>query len=138
MQNSRKMGIDYGQVRIGIALSDPLCIIASPYETYKRISLEKDIEHILSLIKTHNVDTIVFGLPYQMDGTEGKTALMVREFASKIKELTNVCIVFEDERLSSVEAEEILISANVKREDRKQLIDKIAAQIILQQYIERR
>ena len=138
MQYSRKMGIDFGQVRIGIALSDPLCIIASPYETYKRVSFEKDIEHIFNLVKTQNVDTVVFGLPYQMDGTEGKIAGLVREFASALKELSNVNIVFEDERLSSVEAEEILLSANVRREDRKMLIDKIAAQIILQQYIERR
>lgn len=138
MQYSRKMGIDFGQVRIGIALSDPLCIIASPYETYKRTTLEKDIEHILNLVKTQNVDTVVFGLPYQPDGTEGKTAAMVREFANELKKLSNVNIVFEDERLSSVEAEEILLSANVRREDRKMLIDKIAAQIILQQYIERR
>lgn len=138
MQYTRKMGIDFGEVRIGIALSDPLCIIASPYETYKRISLEKDFEHLTQLIKTNNVDTVVFGLPYQMDGQEGKIAKIVREFAEMLKEKANVEIVFVDERLSSVEAEEILINANVKREDRKMLIDKIAAQIILQQYIERR
>lgn len=138
MQNSRIMGVDFGQVRIGIALSDPLKIIASPYETYKRVSLEKDIEYLVGLIKAKNVDTIVFGMPYQMDGQEGKTAVMVREFVSSLEKQVNVKIVFEDERLSSVEAEEILINANVKREDRKMLIDKVAAQIILQQYLERR
>lgn len=138
MQNSRKMGIDFGQVRIGIALSDPLCIIASPYETYKRVSLTKDIEHLSDLINAQNVDTVVFGMPYQMDGQEGFVAKMVREFALLLEEKTNVKIVFVDERLSSVEAEEILINSKVKREDRKMLIDKIAAQIILQQYIERR
>lgn len=138
MQNSRIMGVDFGQVRIGIALSDPLKIIASPYETYKRVSLEKDIEYLVGLIKAKNVDTIVFGMPYQMDGQEGKTAVMVREFVSSLEKQINVKIVFEDERLSSVEAEEILINANVKREDRKMLIDKVAAQIILQQYLERR
>lgn len=138
MQYTRKMGIDFGEVRIGIALSDPLGIIASPYETYKRISLDKDLEHLMQLIKTNHVDTVVFGLPYQMDGQEGKIAKIVREFAELLEEKTNIKTVFVDERLSSVEAEEILINANVKREDRKMLIDKIAAQIILQAYLERR
>ena len=138
MQSSRIMGVDFGQVRIGIALTDPLCIIASPYETYKRVSFEKDIEYLSKLVKEKNVGTIVFGMPYQMDGQEGKTAEMVRQFANELEKQTTVKIVFEDERLSSVEAEEILLSANVRREDRKMLIDKIAAQIILQQYLERR
>ena len=132
------MGIDFGTVRIGIALSDPMRIISSPFETYLRKNEEADIEHLVQIIKANEVKTIVFGLPLNMDGTEGETALKVRKFANSISEKCQCEIVFQDERLSSVEAEEILINSKVKREKRKELIDKIAAQIILQTYIERR
>jgi len=138
LNQTRIMGIDYGKVRIGIAMSDPLKMISSPFATYKTISTEKDLEFFCKLIADYNVETIVIGLPYNMDGTEGKTAEMVREFASQLQQKCEVNIVFEDERLTSVEAEEILLSANVKREKRKELIDKVAAQLILQQYLERR
>ena len=131
------MGIDFGTVRIGIALSDPMRIISSPFETYLRKNETADVDYILSIINSHSVKTVVFGLPLNMDGTEGETALKVRKFAQLIKDKCNCEIVFQDERLSSLEAEEILINSNVKREKRKQLIDKLAAQIILQTYIER-
>lgn len=132
------MGIDFGKARIGIALSDPLSIIASPFQTYVRVSFEKDLKYLSNLIKEKNIDTVVFGLPLQMDGEEGQMAKDTRFFADSLKEHNNVKIVFEDERLTSVEAEELLINANVKRKERKMLIDKIAAQIILEQYLERR
>lgn len=135
MQYKRLMGIDYGDVRIGIAFSDLLQIICSPYETYKRIGEEQDLNYLVKLIKEKEVETVVFGLPLNMDGTEGDRAVKTREFASKLNSLINVNIVFYDERLSSVEAEELLISANVKRQDRKNLIDKVAAQIILESYL---
>lgn len=138
MNETRIMGIDYGKVRIGIAMSDPLKMISSPFATYKTSSTEKDLEFFCKLITEYNVETIVFGLPYNMDGTEGKSAEMVKSFAALLKQKCNVNIVFEDERLTSVEAEEILLSANVKREKRKELIDKVAAQLILQQYLKRR
>lgn len=138
MQYFRKMGIDFGKVRIGIALTDPLGIIASPFETYQRVSFSDDINYLAKLIKLQNVDTVIFGLPLQMDGQEGDMAKATREFAGELEKVASVKIVFEDERLSSVTAEEILIEAGVKREKRKLLIDKIAAQVILQQYIERR
>ena len=131
------MGIDFGTVRIGIALSDPMRIISSPFETYLRKNETADVDYILNIVNTQNVKTIVFGLPLNMDGTEGETALKVRNFAELIKKNCDCEIVFQDERLSSMEAEEILINSNVKREKRKQLIDKLAAQIILQTYIER-
>jgi putative Holliday junction resolvase len=138
LQYFRKMGIDFGKVRIGIALTDPLGIIASPFETYQRVSFSDDINYLAKLIKLQNVDTVIFGLPLQMDGQEGDMAKATREFAGELEKVASVKIVFEDERLSSVTAEEILIEAGVKREKRKLLIDKIAAQVILQQYIERR
>lgn len=135
MQYKRLMGVDYGDVRIGIAFSDLLQIICSPYETYIRINEEADLKYLVNLIKKQDVETVVFGLPLNMDGTEGDRALKTREFASKLAMLVDVKVVFHDERLSSIEAEDLLISANVKREKRKQLIDKIAAQIILESYL---
>lgn len=135
MQNYRKMGIDYGDKRIGIALSDALCIISSPFEVYKNVGEEDAINHIIKLIKEYNVDEIAMGLPLNMDGTEGERALIHRQFGDKLATLSGVKVVYIDERLTSAEAEDILIASGVRREKRKELIDKISAQIILQTYI---
>lgn len=132
------MGIDFGTVRIGIAMSDPMQIISSPFETYHRKNECADVEYLLKLIKDYDVKTVVFGLPLNMDGTESETATKARNFAGLLSSKCNCEIVFQDERLTSLEAEEILINSNVRREKRKELIDKLAAQIILQTYIERR
>ena len=135
MHNHRKMGIDYGDKRIGIALSDPLCVICSPFEVFKNLGEEKSLEHIDKIIKDYNVDEVVMGLPLNMDGSEGERALIHKEFGQKIADFSNVKVHFIDERLTSAEAEEILISSGVRREKRKELIDKISAQIILQTFI---
>ncbi len=135
MQYQRKMGIDYGDKRIGIALTDPMCIISSPYEVYKNVGEDDAINHIIKLIKDYNVDEIAMGLPLNMDGTEGERAEIHRAFGAKLEAQSGVKVIFIDERLTSAEAEEILISSGVRREKRKELIDKISAQIILQTYI---
>ena len=135
MQKHRKMGVDYGDKRIGIALTDSLCIISSPFEVYKNIGEEDALKHLNSIIKEYDVDEVAMGLPINMDGTEGERALLHRQFGEKLERLANVKVHFIDERLTSAEAEEILISSGVRREKRKELIDKIAAQIILQTYI---
>ncbi|MBQ8762347.1 MAG: Holliday junction resolvase RuvX [Clostridia bacterium] len=132
----RKLGIDLGDARIGLALSDPLGIIASGLETYKRKNLEQDLQHIVDIIKSNNVDTIVMGLPKNMDGTEGERVEKTKEFCAKLKEVTDVKIVFMDERLTTVCAEKMLIESNVRREDRKKVIDKVAACIILQSWLD--
>jgi len=102
-----------------------------------RKNIDADVDYILNLVKTNNVTTIVFGMPFNMDGTQSDTGIAVKAFAQKISERCDCEIIFQDERLSSVEAEEILIRANVKRQQRKEMIDKIAAQIILQSFLER-
>lgn len=135
MQKHRKMGIDYGDRRIGIALSDALCIISSPYEVYQNKGQEDALAHIDKLIKDFDVDAVAMGLPLNMDGTEGERAKIHREFGEKLAGLSGVKVVYIDERLTSAEAEEILISSGVRREKRKELIDKISAQIILQSYM---
>ena len=129
------MGIDYGDKRIGIALSDALCIISSPYEVYKNVGKEDSLRHIDKLIKEFDVDVVAMGLPLNMDGTEGERAKIHREFGQDLEMLSGIKVVYVDERLTSAEAEEILISSGVRREKRKELIDKISAQIILQTYM---
>ena len=136
MQKHRKMGIDYGDRRIGIALTDALCIISSPYEVYQNKGETDALNHIAELIKQYDVDEVAMGLPLNMDGTEGERAQIHRQFGEKLASLSNVKVGYVDERLTSAEAEEILISSGVRREKRKELIDKISAQIILQTYID--
>ena len=133
----KKMALDYGDIRIGIATSDALGMIASGLETYVRKSEEQDILHIVSLIEQYKIDTVVIGLPLKMDGTEGHRAEVTRAFGEQLQKHTAVKIVYQDERLSSVSAEEILIEGNMRREKRKLVIDQLAAAIILQSYLDR-
>ena len=135
MQRTRKMGVDYGDKRIGVALTDALCIISSPYEVFQNLSPEQSLQHLNELIKQFNVDEVAMGLPLNMDGSEGERAKLHREIGQKLSELSGVKVAFVDERLTSAEAEEILIESKVRREKRKELIDKISAQIILQTYL---
>lgn len=130
------MGIDYGDKRIGIAFSSSS--IASSYETYVRKNELTDLNYLKRLIIENKATKIIYGLPLNMDGTEGERAFLTREFAKKLYDLTQIEYDFQDERLTSVEAEEILIEMGVKRDKRKLLIDKICARIILQTYIDKK
>ena len=135
MRYTRKMGIDYGDKRIGIALTDALCIISSPYEVFQNQSMQQSINHIDKLIKEFDVDEVALGLPLNMDGTEGERAKLHREFGEALANFSGVKVFYVDERLTSAEAEELLIASGVRREKRKELIDKISAQIIFQKYL---
>ena len=135
MQYKRIMCLDYGDVRIGIAFSDLLKTIASPYDTYTRKTLEQDLDYFYNLAKEQDVDTIVIGLAYNMDGTSGERIVLTKQFGELLKEKTNLPIEYVDERLSSVEAEDVLAQAHIPAIKRKGLIDKIAASIILQNYL---
>ncbi len=132
----RKLALDVGDVRIGFATSDIMGIIASGYETYTRKGASKDYEYIKEFCKKNSVDTIVIGLPLNMDGTEGDRVEITRQFADELKPyVENIKIVFQDERLTTVQAEKMLIQGGVRREKRKQVIDKVAATLILQAYL---
>lgn len=133
----RKMALDVGDVRIGIATSDPMGIIAGAGETYRRTDTDKDFEYFSRYAKEKECDTIVIGLPLNMDGTEGDRVVKTREFAEKLGKFTDLKIVFQDERLSTVSAEKMLIESGVRREKRKNVVDKVAATIILQSYLDR-
>ena len=110
----KAMGIDFGLARIGIALSDDTKFLASPFVTYNRKCEELDIAYFTNLIKEKNVDEIVCGLPYNMQGEEQEIAIKTREFMQKIEQQTGLVVNFVDERLSSSIAEDILKDSNTK------------------------
>ncbi len=134
----RKIALDIGDVRIGIASSDPMAIIAGGFESYtrKKGDLNADLQYIADYVKKQEADTIVIGLPLNMDGTEGERVVMYREFGAALAEYTTAKIVYQDERLTTVQAERMLISGGVRRDKRKKVIDKVAATIILQSYLD--
>lgn len=132
------IALDIGTVRIGIATSDIMEIIASAYETYRRKSLDLDVKYIAELVSKLDAGEIVIGLPLKLDGSEGQSVEMAKNFGEKLAELVTIPIVYQDERLSTVSAERILIESGVRREKRKDKIDSIAATIILQTYLDKK
>lgn len=138
MQYKRIMCLDYGDVRIGIALSDLLQTIASPYDIYTRKTIEEDLEYFKNLAKTQMVERVVIGLAYNMDGTEGERVVVTKQFGELLSKTLNLPVEYVDERLSSVEADDILAEAKIPAIKRKSLIDKIAASIILENYLSSR
>lgn len=135
----RKLALDIGDVRIGIALSDELGVIAYAYQTYSRKNTDADYLHIATLCKDKGVDVIIIGLPKNMDGTSGMRVELSKEFGAHLKKHLpdDVAIKYIDERLTTVQAEKMLIAHDVKRNKRKQIVDQIAATIILQTYLDK-
>ena len=136
MQYFRKMGLDYGKARMGVAFSDLSSTIASADHIYKTQTEDRDLEYFDKLIKEKSVNEVILGLPLNADGTECEMTEVVKTFAQKLHEKTKVCVKFQDERYTSFEAEEYLKEAHIKWEKRKELLDKISAQIILQNYLD--
>ena len=132
----RWLGLDLGSVRIGVALSDPLGVTAQPLTVLKSSGTQKDIAAIGELVNQYEVTQVIIGLPLNMDGTESKTTQKVRDFTAKLVGWLNVPVFFVDERLTSKQAERSLIEGNVRREDRKGKIDKVAAAILLKSALE--
>ena len=131
------IGLDIGTVRIGIATSDILGILATSYQVYNRRNMYLDVRYMATLAEKLDSDTFVIGLPLKLDGSEGDSVQMVKEFAEELSKVCNSKIVFQDERLSTVSAERILIESNMRREKRKNVVDQIAATIILQNYLDK-
>ena len=135
----RIMGLDYGSKTVGVAMSDPLGITAQAVETIWRKDenkLRKTCARIEELISEYEVERIVLGLPKHMNNDLGERAQKALAFGEMVKRRTGLEVVMWDERLTTVEAERTLIENNVKRENRKQYIDKIAAVFILQGYLD--
>ena len=134
----RIMSIDYGLKRIGIAMTDIMRIMASPFDTIESISVKKNALAIIEIAKNNDVSEIVVGMPVNMNGTEGEMAETVKKFISEINLISEIPVAVIDERLTTAQAERILIDeANVSRKKRTGLKDKISAAIILQTYLER-
>ncbi len=129
------MGVDYGDARTGIAISDLLCSIVGSTTVVKSRNTEKAIADIAALVKENDVGQIVVGLPRNMDGTEGARAELCREFAGKLEEATGVETVMWDERRTTVEAHNILSAHNYHGQKRKNTVDAVAASLILEGYL---
>lgn len=133
----RILGIDVGDKRIGIAVTDPLQITAQGVMTLRRKTRDDDLEAFRELIEKYELKKIVAGLPLNMDGTESAQTRKTQNFCQFIKKRLNIEIIYMDERLTSSWSERILIEGNVSRKKRKEYIDTLAAQMILQSYMDR-
>ena len=135
----RVLGIDYGRRRIGLALSDEEGILASPFPIYVRGRSEaRDIAALTSLIDKHGVEAVVVGLPLNMNGSRGEMAREAEAFADRIRQETALPVELFDERLTSSEAERVLLEADLPRRRRKDLRDSLSAVLILQGHLDRR
>ena len=134
--SGRILCLDVGDKRIGIAVSDSTRLIASPHSVYKRVGYGPDSRHIQKLCQDLSADLVVCGLPKNMDGSIGFQAEKVMAFANKLTEC-GLQVEFQDERLSTVSAHDALIEGGMRRDDRKGTVDKVAAAVILQQYLDR-
>jgi len=132
----RLAGIDFGTVRIGIAISDPSRRWASPLEIRTRSGQEADAKYFLRLVREHDLTGFVVGLPIHLDGRESEKSSQARAFAEWLGKLTSLPVVLFDERYTSVEAENYLLAADMTRKRRKKRIDKVAAQILLAAYLD--
>ncbi len=133
---ARIIALDIGEKRIGVAVSDALNITAQGLETIKRTSREATLKKIRALIKQYGAAKMVIGMPFNMDGTQGASAKAAKEFADILRKETALSIEMVDERLTSAQGERMLLEADVSRKKRKTSIDKIAAQLILQTYLD--
>ncbi len=131
------MGIDFGDARVGIALSDPLCIMSQGYKTIKNDGTDALFLEIQEIIKEKEVTKIVIGLPKNMDNSEGFRSEATKEFAEKLKSFTDVEIDFCDERLTTVSAHGFLSEMNVRGQKRKNAVDTLSAALILETYMKR-
>ena len=132
----RLLGVDYGSVRIGLAVTDPDRKIAFPLTTYERKGREQDAEYFRRLVQAESITQIVLGLPIHVDGREGMKAAEVRTFGQWLGEVTTLPIIYWDERFTTVEAEAHLWSAGLTHKRRKARRDRVAAQILLQSFVD--
>jgi len=132
----RLLGVDYGQVRVGLAICDPERIIASPLTTYQRRDAERDAVYFRALMKAEEVGGLVVGLPVHLSGREGEKAAEARVFGTWLANTTHLPLIFWDERFTTREAEGHLKSAGLSHQRRKERRDRVAAQILLQSYLD--
>lgn len=134
----RILGLDYGSKTVGVAMTDALGMTVQPYKTIQRdreSKLRPTLSEIAEIVEQYQIEKIVMGLPLNMDDTEGDRAAKTRDFAEKLKLRVAVPIEFTDEHLTTMEAEEILDQSGIPRSEQKKVIDQVAAQLILEQYL---
>ena len=134
----RILGLDYGSKTVGVAMTDALGMTVQPYKTIQRdreSKLRQTLSEIAEIVEQYQIEKIVMGLPLNMDDTEGDRAAKTRDFAEKLKLRVAVPIEFTDDRLTTMEAEEILDQSGIPRSEQKKVIDQVAAQLILEQYL---
>lgn len=135
----RIMGLDFGAKTVGVAMSDEMLLTAQPLETIVRereSKLRKTYARLETLMEEYQVEKIVVGLPKKLNNEEGERCEKTREFAGKLEERTGLEVIFWDERLTTVAADHVLEEANVRKDQRKAYIDKIAASMILENYLQ--
>ena len=135
MTPGRIVALDVGDVRIGIAVSDEMRLIATPHSVYKRVGYGPDVRHIKALCDQMGTTSVLCGLPRNMDGSIGFQAKKVLGLAEQL-ELAGLHVIYQDERLTTVTAERALIEGGMHREERRGTVDKVAAAVILQQYLD--
>jgi putative holliday junction resolvase len=131
----RLMGLDVGDKRIGIALSDPTGSVASGLTVLRRTSIDRDVAFLGDAIREHEVEALVVGFPRRLDGGVGPQARKVKAFSDEVKRRLAIDVILWDERLTTSDAEEVMIAAGISREKRKERIDQVAASLILQSYL---
>ncbi len=135
----RIMGLDYGDKTVGVAISDEMLLTAQPKETIQRerpAKLRQTLARIEALIREYDVEKIVIGLPKRMDNQEGDRCDKTRAFGEQLDRRTGLEIIYQDERLTTVAADAVLEEGGVRKENRKEYIDKLAASLILQGYLD--
>ncbi|HDP69358.1 MAG TPA: Holliday junction resolvase RuvX [Actinobacteria bacterium] len=132
----RKIGLDVGSRRTGVALSDALCVTAQPFTTIYRSNFDDEVKTLRKLIEDHNVNEVIVGIPYSLNGTVGPQAQLVIDYIAKLRDNLNIPVLEWDERLTTVLAERSLASANLSHNKKKKLVDKVAAALILQSYLD--
>ncbi|MFQ5794579.1 MAG: Holliday junction resolvase RuvX [Candidatus Bipolaricaulia bacterium] len=135
-QAVRILGLDLGERRIGLAVSDPTGTIASGRGVYTRQRLDQDLDHLERLIEAEGIIEVVLGYPLNMDGSIGERAQQTLAFKEELEARVEVPVVLFDERLSTAEAERVLIEADLSRRRRKRVIDELSAVVILQSYLD--
>lgn len=136
----RIMGLDFGEKTVGVALSDEMLLTAQPFETIKRerpAKLRRTLSRIETLMEEYQVEKVVIGLPKKLNNEEGDRCVQTREFGEMIERRSGLEVIYQDERLTTISADAVLEEGGVRKENRKQYIDKMAAAIILQAYLDR-
>lgn len=135
----RIMGLDYGAKTVGVAISDDMLITAQPVETIRRerpTKLRQTLARIETLMKEYDVEKVVIGLPKKLNNEEGERCEKTREFGEMVERRSGLEVIYQDERLTTVQADSVLSEGGIRKEKRKHYIDKMAASLILQSYLD--